>query len=345
MKIFIPFKVQDASDPSIRSARFWGPSTFALKFKQGLEKRGHTVIFDFAEDYDLLFMIVQCPLRYLLHARRHKRPIVQRLDGIFYWSSSGWKFPLLNAKATYIRHLFTDFTVYQSHYSKHCVDKFLGRKVSEQSEIIYNGVDLEVFSPRGPKRTLRDHPGQKIFFTASSFRRKDQIIPIIKALDIYKKKYGRNFKFVVAGNFIAEVADVPKKYADSPDVEFIGKVNNRDLPLYERAADVFLFTHLNPPCPNNVLEAMAVGLPICGVADGAMRELVEEGQNGLLVPTDGDAFWRRRTIATEKFADNLNLIGQKQPAFSKKARQIAEDRFSLDQMLEKYLFVMESLIG
>src|SRR5215204_1312230 len=110
MKIFLPFQVKDIG----------GPSTFAKKFQLGMEELGHTVVYDYCNDYDVLFLIVQCPLKYLIDAKRRGKKIVQRLDGTYYWTVSGWKFPLLNAKATYIRHLFTDFTVYQSDFSHAC---------------------------------------------------------------------------------------------------------------------------------------------------------------------------------------------------------------------------------
>jgi len=286
MKIFLPFKSQATG----------GSLTFATKFKAGMERRGHEVFFDFRDNYDVVLLIAQGPFPYLLHAKRNKKPIVQRFDAVPYWSVASWKFPLLNAKATYARYLFVDFTVYQSQYSKYCVEKVIGKKPFERATIIHNGVDLQLFSPNGLKRNLRDHPRQKIFLTAEDFRRKEQIVPIIQAFEIYKKKYGENCKLLVAGSFRGEAANVPHEYQDVPDLVFLGRVKNHELPSYERAADIFLHTHLNPACPNNVIEAMACGLPICGVADGSMPELVEVGSNGLLVPTSGDAFWRRRSI-------------------------------------------------
>jgi len=342
MKVLIPYKVRDTGDASLESTRFWGPSTFAMRLKAGLEERGHSVIFEFTEEYDVLFVIVQCPWRFLRHAKMHKRPIVQRLDGVFYFSVSGWQFPLMNAKAALTRHLFTDFTVYQSEYSKYCVEKFLGTKRSERSAVIYNAVDLKLFSPRGAKHNLRDFPEQKVFFSASAFRRRDQIIPILQAVDIYREKYGRDCKLVLAGNFIGEVADIPHQHKRSKYIQFIGKVNNHKLPQYARAADIFVFSHLNPPCPNNVIEAMACGLPISGVADGSMKELVTVGTNGLLVPARGDAFWRRRVIDTETFADSLQKILQQKVRFGQISRKIAEERFSLDDMIARYITALEA---
>ena len=83
-----------------------------------MQARGHEVFFEYRPDYDILFLIVQAPFQYLLEATKKKIPIVQRLDGVWYYSVAGWKFPLYNLKAMLIRHFFSDFSVYQSKYSK-----------------------------------------------------------------------------------------------------------------------------------------------------------------------------------------------------------------------------------
>jgi len=41
-----------------------------------------------------------------------------------------------------------------------------------------------------------------------------------------------------------------------------------------RAADIFLYSHLNPPCPNSVIEAISCGLPVVGFNSGSMSELL-----------------------------------------------------------------------
>lgn len=337
MKIFLPFQGTGSG--------YMGVGTFARKFKLGMEACGHEVFFEYRADYDILFLIVQAPFKYVWEAKRRKKPVVQRLDGVWYWSVVGWKFPLYNVKAQLIRHFFADFTVYQSRYSKYCVEKFLGKKRKERAAVIYNGVDLSVFSPEGERmEDLRDNPEQKIFLTASSFRRLDQIVPILETLKYYRAKHGDNFKLLVAGPFSGKTAGIPAQYRSFRNVCFLGKIENADLPKFERAADVFLFTHFNPPCPNNVIEAMACGLPICGVADGAMPELVVHGQNGLLMPMRGDAFWRKRSYDLEAFADNIHTILQKQEEFSKKSRKSAQDSFSLDRMILSYEHSLQSLI-
>lgn len=328
MKIFIPFKIEETG----------GTSIFAKKFKEGLEKKGHEVFFNFRKDYEVLFVIVQCNPLYLLHAKLHKKRIIQRLDGVYYWSVARWKYPLLNFPPKIVHKFFSDFTIYQSLYSKCCADKFLGKRKNEKYTIIFNGVDIRLFSPIGERiEKLKDNPEQKIFITVSKFRRSDQIMPIIKALEIYKNKYNENFKLLVIGDFSREITRIPQKYSHFTHLKFLGKIKNEDLPKYERSSDVFLMTHLNPPCPNNVIEAMASGLPICGVADGAMTEITTSRENSLLVESKGDAFWKRREYDHEKFAYNLDSIVKKLDFYSKNSREIAKESFSLDNMIDNYL--------
>lgn len=329
LKIFVPMK---------RLRDTGGPSNFARKFKLGLEKQGHEVFFQFRKDYDILLVIVQCNPLYLFHAKINKRRIVQRLDGVYYWSVAKWKYPLLNLPPMVIHKFFSNFTIYQSRYSQYCADKFLSRRKDEEYSIIYNGVDTNLFNSVGKNiPDLRDNADQKIFITASQFRRTDQLLPIIEALEIYRKKFNTNFKFLVIGDFNREVRDAPQKFGHLEYIRFLGKLKNEDLPKYERSSDVFLFTHLNPPCPNNIIEAMSCGLPICGVADGAMKELTEPEKNSLLIESEGEAFWKRRNYNYEKFAINLNKILCNSTSFSKRSREIVEERFSLEKMINDYL--------
>lgn len=328
MKIFIPFKPRDTG----------GTSIFAMKFKKGLEEKGHEVFFEFQRDYDILFVIIQCNPIYLFHAKIHKKKIIHRLDGVYYWSVAKWKYPLLNLAPKLIHKYFSDFSVYQSRYSKYCADKFLGTRKDEKFSIIYNGVDTDLFSPDGDKiENIRDNDNQKIFITVSKFRREDQLIPIIKALEIYKNKYNNNFKLLIIGDFSRKAVDIPQNFSKFTYLDFIGKINNSDLPKYERSADVFLFTHLNPPCPNNILEAMSSGLPICGIDDGAMSELTENQQNSLLLKTRGDAFWKNRDYDLDKFAENLSKIQKEIYKYSEKSRAIVQNKFSLDTMIDNYI--------
>ena len=324
IKIFLPKKI----------AQTGGTSTFARNFKTGMEKRGFKVCFSWQKDYDVLLASPTAPLRYLIHAKINKRPILHRLDGVYYpGSSAGWLWAILNLQLSVIRNIFASSIIYQSKYSQEaCSKRLLPYQHKKPTSTIYNGVDTTIFSPKGTNKNLRDDPKQDIFISASRFRTKDQIIPLLNSFLIYQKKYNNNAKLLLIGPFEEQVTHIPKKYEGAPGVRFLGVVTHKELPTYLRTADIFLLTHKTPPCPNNILEALACGLPICGIADGAMPELVTNGVEGELVQEST----RKTKEIAELLAQRLNIITKKQKEYSVHARKKALKEFTIETMLDKY---------
>lgn len=339
MIIFVPIKIRQTG----------GSSAFAQKLQAGLEQLGHSVIFQWSNEYDVLLVNAQCPLRYLVHAKIYRKPIVQRLDGVYYpMTVAGKKYRLANWPMKLIYRYLADQVIFQSNYSRHCAELFLGGSKKDKAKVIYNAVNTEIFNPKGETVNLRDNPEQKIFITASRFRREDQILPILNAFRIYHEKFQPNAKLVIIGDFTSPLKlNLPLTRGvftttDEqllPTVQFLGPINNNKLPTYLRSADAFIFTHLNPPCPNNVLEAMACGLPIVGVADGAMTEICLDGQNAELIPSDGDGFWKPRNLNHGLFAANMAKVTKRRQFYAEKSREIATSRFKLETMIEKYMRV------
>ncbi|WP_298370916.1 glycosyltransferase [Azospirillum sp.] len=73
-------------------------------------------------------------------------------------------------------------------------------------------------------------------------------------------------------------------------VRFRGWLDRSDLASVYREADVFVLASRDEGMPNVVLEAMASGLPVVSTAVAGARDLVMEGETGLLVPPeDADA--------------------------------------------------------
>ncbi len=328
MKVFAP----------ITLAATGGTSSFARKFRAGMAARGHAVTFSHEPDYDVLLVIVSCPWRYLLEARRLQRPIFHRLDGVYYPASiAGRLYPLYNARMKIIHRLLADITVYQSVYSQKCVEYFLGKPHSRQQHIIYNGVDTTHFTPSGPVKRLRQAQSEPVFITWSRFRRRDQIEPLLAAFQYYQRHYHPAAQLYILGNFSGTLSALPQRRRHLLQVHFGGPVTHQELPAYARGADVFVLTHLNPPCPNNVIEAMACGLPICGIADGAMPELVRSGYNGQLLETTGDAFRNARQLDPAKVAATMHTVWQQRVTWGKASRQQAEAHFTLPAMIDGYL--------
>jgi teichuronic acid biosynthesis glycosyltransferase TuaC len=70
-------------------------------------------------------------------------------------------------------------------------------------------------------------------------------------------------------------------------VRFVGKVSKDQMHLWMGAADVLVLPSYSEGRPNVVLEAMASGTPVVATSVNGTRELISDGEDGLLfVPGD-----------------------------------------------------------
>lgn len=334
MRIWLPIKLKTTG----------GSSSFARKFKQGMEQRGHMVVLSLIAppEYDIVLVSPRVPLPVIYQARRRSQKIIHRLDGAYYPASpAGWLFPAYNAGLTAVQFL-SNYTIYQSRYAQRICQRLVGPRSPKKSTIIYNGVDTDRFTLVGPRRRLRTSPDQHIFFTAQQFRRRDQIEPLVQALDVYRRRYHENTALAIAGDFADEAASLLITLKQNSPLHLLGSVNNDDLPEYLRAADAFLHCHPNPACPNNVLEAMACGLPVVGINDGAMSEIVRHEQDGYLVKLPGHGHIAPLTFDPVVFADAMNASIVRKSVLASSARAHVLGKFTLDHMINNYERAMGS---
>jgi glycosyltransferase involved in cell wall biosynthesis len=105
-------------------------------------------------------------------------------------------------------------------------------------------------------------------------------------------------------------------------VLFLG--HRSDVPDLLAASDVFAFPSLYEGLGGSVLEAMALGLPIVATDLPAVREVVEEGENALLVPVGSPT----------ALADAIELLLDDRDAavaFGRRSREIFLDRFTSER--------------
>jgi len=138
-----------------------GPASFQGRFAAGLEKRGVQVCYSLDDlPYDAVLVVGGTrQLGKLWRARRQGIPVIQRLNGM------NWLHRKLRTgvghylKAEYgnrllsiiRKHLATGI-VYQSQFAQAWWERDRGATRSP-SQVIYNGVDLDVFTPDGPMKS------------------------------------------------------------------------------------------------------------------------------------------------------------------------------------------------
>lgn len=340
MKIYVPIKLHATG----------GTSSFARKFKQGMEQQGHQVLFDalgkaHRTDYDVLLVSPRASLSLVYQARRQGKKIIHRLDGAYYPATpAGWLFPAYNAPMTAIQYV-SHHTVYQSEYARFMCQRLVGPRSRQRSTIIYNGVDTEQFTPLGTHQPLKKSPDELVFFTAQQFRRRDQIEPLVTALRVYQARYHQNTKLVIAGDFSAAAKEILPSLTKNPHIKLLGPIHNNELPSYLRSADTFVYCHPNPACPNNVIEAMACGLPIVGINDGAMSEVMRHEHDGYLVTLPGAGYLRPRPFNAPAFAAAMHaaIIHKSKLGPNARARVLA--MFALERMSNAYSDVLTRTSG
>lgn len=174
---------------------------------------------------------------------------------------------------------------------------------------ILNGVNSKEFhlmSKTACRENLGFEHGKKYILFAGNFRPVkgvDFILEAVKKLD----REGRSvLHFIFLGNgpqeeLIRETA----KQLQCIKITIVGDVPHDRLAVWMNAADLLCLPSLNEGCPNVVMEAMACGLPVVASRVGAVPELVNSPELGVVVPpgdvdalTDGivrgvHAGWRR----------------------------------------------------
>lgn len=322
MKILLPFTIKDIG----------GTATFAAKFRDRISVHGHTLLNQFQSDFDVLLIIADCPLWIPMYAKLIGRKVVQRLDGVYHPATpAGRLYPLYNLKMWIIHHFLADTVIYQSKFSQHSCEQFLGRTGAKHTTIIYNGVDTEKILTRNSSGT--GQPTKLITF--AKFRRRDQIEPILESV---KHLDPEAFLLDIYGSYTENLRALFEGLPDN--IHFMGKRKNDEILGLLSGYDIFLFSDQSA-CPNSVLEAMAAGLPTVAFDRGSIPELIKSGYNGKVVSLQKSFLSFTHPYPFEKsdisaFVQSISTVAGNTSYYSKNAITVSHERFSLQEMVTRY---------
>ncbi|AFZ35026.1 glycosyl transferase group 1 [Stanieria cyanosphaera PCC 7437] len=206
-------------------------------------------------------------------------------------------------------------------------------------ELIPNGIDLEVYRPIDQKfaRKLLRLPEDKqlILFGslgATSDTRKGFHL-LQPALHQLEQLGWQDIELVIFG---ASRPQNPPKFGFKTHYLGILK-DDLSLALAYSAADVFVLPSTQDNLPNTVLEAIACGTPAVGFNIGGMPDLIEHQQNGYLAKPN----------QIEDLAQGLIWILEnesRRQKLSGRARQKAEQEFSLQLQAQRYVNLFQELV-
>lgn len=288
--IFIPFG---------RFTKIGGPGTFMRNFKVFLDNKSFSYL-DTPEKAKVIFFPVKYDLAVLKSIKRNKGKVIQRLDGIYYPAKHQEQYLDLNKAIKDIYLNYADFVIFQSHYSKKQCFTMFGKLKPEQYKVIVNGVDQRIFYPSAAKGNLM---GPWRLITTGNFRNLDMLEPVVKALDQLREKMKLKFILTVIGPVRNEALN---RLLLRPYIYHISTASLSQIAERLRESHLFLYSHLNPPCPNSVLEAIASGLPVVGFNSGAMKELLFFAED-LLADVSPDLFQRYESFDHQKLLAKIIL--------------------------------------
>ncbi len=117
----------------------------------------------------------------------------------------------------------------------------------------------------------------------------------------------------------------------SDTIRYHGSVGGKDrIRALGSARALLHLINFDEPFGLSVVEAMACGTPVIATRRGSMPELIEDGVNGFLVDSAGEA---------------VDAIDRVATLDRRKVRQTAEQRFGVDRMADEYLALYRRILG
>ncbi len=206
--------------------------------------------------------------------------------------------------------------------SNKIADEIRGKYPSVTSHVIPNGIQLA---------TLKKNTGDSIVYVGNLNPHKGVkvLLEAIRELPDYQVK--------IVGE--GSTRKMLEKEAAGQDVQFFGRVppeRVRELTM-KHAKLLVLPTLYSEGFPNALLEAMSLGIPVIATdVAGGVRELLEEGRAGILVPP-GDA------VALKEAIEKVWLNEQLQEELARSGRTAAE-KYSWPNIAAKWERLFDQML-
>lgn len=192
----------------------------------------------------------------------------------------------LRERVYWLTEPLTDLTVSNSQAG---VDYMLSRGILKphKTRVIPNGMFTGAFPDQVPRDEMRAHlgigPGTFLWLAVGELNQAKDYPTLIKAAALCAEK-SPAFRLFIAGG--GENRDALQAEADALGLEgvvrFLGK--RYDVPRLMKAGDALVLSSAWEGLPNVVMEALASGLPVVATDVGGVRDLVEPGRSGWIVP-------------------------------------------------------------
>jgi glycosyltransferase involved in cell wall biosynthesis len=224
-------------------------------------------------------------------------------------------------------------------------------RLHDKTVVLYPGIDLDRFDPGRCSPAGREQLRSRWNVSGDS--------PVVGIVGNVNRLKGHNYfveaacqikqqvpnaRFVVVGR---QVDSDPKCWEGLKALiarlgmgpELVLADYQQDIPAVLNAMDVFVLSSTLESCPNVVIEAMAMKIPIVATDVGAVAELLDDGKGGTIVPPhDARAIAEAVLTCLKRSRDEIRSVVDA-------ARKRVETCFDLGRIARLQLDIYEDLVG
>ena len=229
--------------------------------------------------------------------------------------------------------------IFQSSFSYKLISSF-HTKIDKPYDIINNGVDSKIFSPKGSdnRKELGVKDNDLVFVTSTKWRAHKRLKDVINVFIEFEKNSNRACHLLVLGK------DSNIEHIRHPRIHNIGFVHPKDLPIWYRTGSIFLFFSWLDHCPNSVVEAIACGLPVVCTNQGGTRELIEMTKSGIVVEADKEFTFELVDLykpPTPDYDKTLEAINKIVSNYDSYVQNIDRTMIYIDNVARRYVRFIE----
>ncbi|UCE35193.1 MAG: glycosyltransferase family 4 protein, partial [Deltaproteobacteria bacterium] len=194
--------------------------------------------------------------------------------------------------------------------------------------LIPNGVDTTLFRPSD----VRPDRSEKVVVYVGRFAPQKNLFTLIDAVALIKQPM---VKLLLVGD--GELREQLEKHALERGIsfEFRGIIPHEELPGVLNNADVFALPSLIEGHPKVLLEAMGCGLPCVGTNIQGIRDMIRDGETGLLCQSTADDLADKiaQVLSNRELADRLG----------REAWEFVKENLDLDRLLGEEIEIMRAV--
>lgn len=199
-----------------------------------------------------------------------------------------------------------------------------------------SGVDLNEYG-----YTPEPTDGKVIVLLTARMIVEKGVFVLTEAAELLRKDYVDHVEFWIAGGLDDHRGAITKKQlnavCDGHYIKWLGR--REDVRNLLQQSHIFAFpSYYMEGLPKSLIEACAIGRPIVTTNHIGCKDVVTDGVNGYLIPI------KDAPALAEKLKELIDDRGLR-IEMGKASRKIAEENFSLDEVIDKHLTIYQELVS